>query len=189
MLGNPLSPLALRKGIDALHSGGVIACPTEAVWGLSCDPFNELAVAKLLNLKRREMSKGLVLVAAHESQLAHLLQGLQASARARLSLSWPGPTTWLVPHCHRVPHWVHGDHDTVAVRVSAHPVVRALCEGFGGVLVSSSANPAGSLPAHQGFQVRRYFGAALDYIVPGALGGADRPTVIKHLLRDEILRS
>ncbi len=186
---NPSPLLALRKGIDALHSGGVIACPTEAVWGLSCDPFDELAVTKLLSLKRREMSKGLVLVAAQESQLEHFLQGLPASARARLSLSWPGPTTWLIPHHHRVPHWIYGDHDTVAVRVSAHPVVRTLCESFGGVLVSSSANPSGSRPAQQAFQVRRYFGAALDHIVPGALGGADRPTVIKHLLRDEVIRS
>jgi len=188
-LRNPSPRLALRKGIDALHSGGVIACPTEAVWGLSCDPFNELAVAKLLTLKRREISKGLVLVAAHESQLDHLLQGLPAPARARLALSWPGPTTWLIPHHHRVPHWVHGNHDTVAVRVSAHLVVGALCENFGGVLVSSSANPSGSRPARHAFQVRRYFGAALDHIVPGALGGAGRPTVIKHLLSDEIIRS
>jgi len=188
-LRHPSSLLAIRKGVDALHSGGVIACPTEAVWGLSCDPLNELAVAKLLNLKRRDVGKGLVLVAAQESQLGYLLEGLPASARARLALSWPGPTTWLIPHNNRVPPWIHGDHDTVAVRVSAHPLICALCESFDDTLVSSSANPAGSSPAQHAFQVRRYFGAALDHIVPGTLGGAERPTVIKHLLRDEIIRS
>ncbi len=76
----------------------------------------------------------------------------------------------------------------MAVRVSAHPVVRALCNAWGGALVSSSANPAGSRPATQSFQVRRYFGADLDSIVSGALGGARRPTVIKHLQTDEIIR-
>ncbi|MFT5709514.1 MAG: L-threonylcarbamoyladenylate synthase [Halioglobus sp.] len=184
-----LSTIALRQAVTAIRSGGVVACPTEAVWGLSCDPFNEMAVARLLYLKRREMAKGLVLVAGSESQLEWLLRGLPLAQQARLSLSWPGPTTWLVPHQHRVPGWICGDHDTVAVRVSAHPLVRALCNAWGGPLVSTSANPAGSRPATQSFQVRRYFGTDLDYIISGALGGASRPTVIKHLLTDEIIRA
>lgn len=167
----------------------MVACPTEAVWGLSCDPFNEMAVTRLLHLKRREMAKGLVLVAGAESQLEWLLRDLPSAQRARLSLSWPGPTTWLVPHQHRVPHWISGDHDTVAVRVSAHPMVRTLCNVWGGPLVSSSANPAGSRPATQSFQVRRYFGTGLDCIVSGAVGGASRPSAIKDLLSDEIIRA
>jgi L-threonylcarbamoyladenylate synthase len=187
-LPKTLSTLALRQAVTAIRGGGVVACPTEAVWGLSCDPFNVVAVARLLYLKQREMAKGLVLVAGAESQLEWLLRDLPLAQRARLSLSWPGPTTWLVPHQHRVPGWICGDHDTVALRVSAHPLVRALCNAWGGPLVSSSANPAGGRPATQSFQVRRYFGADLDYIVSGALGGASRPSVIKHLLTDEIIR-
>ena len=184
-----LSVFSVRQAVAAIHCGGVIACPTEAVWGLSCDPFNEVAVARLLNLKRRPEAKGLILVVDAVCQLNWLLQGLPASQRARLELSWPGPTTWLIPHRDRVPPWVHGEHDTVAVRVSAHPVVRALCNCWGGAMVSSSANPAGAQPALQAFQVRRYFGERLDYIVPGACGGADRPSVIKHLASDEIVRA
>jgi len=183
------SLLCVRQGVSALHRGGVIACPTEAVWGLSCDPFNEQAVVALLSLKRRDRGKGLLLVAAAESQFSWLLQGLSSAARARMALSWPGPTTWLVPHNNKVPDWIHGHHDTVAVRVSAHPVVVALCEHFGGPLVSTSANPSGSRPALHGFQLRRYFGERLAHVVPGALGGATRPTVIKHLLTDEVIRS
>ena len=181
--------LSIRQGVAALHCGGVIACPTEAVWGLSCDPFDEVAVARLLNLKRRAVGKGLILVAAGESQLAWLLRGLPKPQRARLQLAWPGPTTWLVPHRNAVPEWIHGDHDTVAVRVSAHPIVSALCRTWGGALVSTSANPTGSQPALQSFQVRRYFGEQLDYLVPGALGGANKPTVIKDLASDQIIRS
>ena len=181
--------LSIRQAVAALYSGGVIACPTEAVWGLSCDPLDEVAVARLLNLKRRDVGKGLIMVAATEPQLAWLLQGLPTAQRARLQLAWPGPTTWLVPHHNRVPHWIHGDHDTVAVRVSAHPVVSALCRAWGGALVSTSANPTGHQSAMQSFQVRRYFGEQLDCIVPGAVGGADKPTVIKDLASDQIIRS
>jgi L-threonylcarbamoyladenylate synthase len=182
------SAFPIRRGVATMLCGGVIACPTEAVWGLSCDPLSETAVASLLELKRRPRSKGLILVAATMSQLEWLLQGLPASQLARLELSWPGPSTWLIPHLDRVPPWIHGDHDTVAVRVSAHPVVSALCRCWGGALVSSSANPAGAQPALHSFQVRRYFGERLDCIVPGALGGARRPSVIKHLASDEIVR-
>ena len=167
----------------------MVACPTEAVWGLSCDPFSELAVAHLLQLKRRPEGKGLILVAATMSQLEWLLRGLPAAQRARLELSWPGPTTWLIPHNGRVPPWIHGDHDTVAVRVSAHPAIAALCRTWGGALVSSSANPAGAQAAVHAFQVRRYFGDRLDYLIPGVTGGAARPSVIKHLVSDEVVRS
>lgn len=172
-----------------MYCDGVIACPTEAVWGLSCDPYNEVAVARLLSLKRRSPDKGLILVVARTSQVQGLLHDLPTSQRARLELSWPGPTTWLIPHQGRVPAWVYGNHDTVAVRVSAHPVVSALCHRWGGALVSSSANPAGSQPAVHSFQVRRYFGERLDYILPGTLGGATRPSVIKHLVTGEVIRS
>lgn len=171
----------LHRACHALLQGGVIACPTEAVWGLSCDPFDPEAVARLLELKDRPVSKGLILVAARESQLEFLLGDLEPHARRTLSASWPGAATWLVPHRGRVPAWVHGSHDTVALRVSAHPVVVRLCESFGEPLVSTSANPGGARPARHLFQVKRYFGNTLDDILPGRLGGLPRPTPIRDL--------
>ena len=181
--------LRLRAALKALRAGGVVACPTEAVWGLSCDPDNPRAVQRLLSLKDRPVSKGLILVAASESQLGFLLHDLSDSERSLLAASWPGPSTWLLPHRERVPGWVSGDHDTVAVRVSAHPVVSALCKVWGGPLVSTSANPGGARPARSLFQVRRYFNDALDAIVPGALGDQARPTGIRNLATGEIIRS
>jgi L-threonylcarbamoyladenylate synthase len=181
--------LRLRAAVNALRAGGVVACPTEAVWGLSCDPDNPRAVQRLLRLKDRPVSKGLILVAASESQLGFLLHDLSASERGRLADTWPGPATWLLPHRERVPAWISGDHDTVAVRVSAHPVVSALCSAWGGPLVSTSANPGGARPARALFQVRRYFGDTLEAIVPGALGDQDRPTGIRNLATGEIIRS
>lgn len=185
----PPSAFRLRAAVAALYRGGIIACPTEAVWGLSCDPDDEDAVLRLLALKRRRLAKGLILVAATQEQFGLLLAGLPREQQQELSASWPGPATWLVPHCGRVPPWIHGEHDTVAVRVSDHPVVRALCLAWGGPLVSTSANPAGALAALQSFQVRRYFGEELDCLLPGAVGGSGRPTGIRDLASGQIIRS
>jgi L-threonylcarbamoyladenylate synthase len=180
--------LQLSTALSALSLGGVIACPTEAVWGLSCDPADAAAVKRLLALKKRPLHKGLILVASCEQQLDFLLQPLSGSQRQVLSDSWPGPTTWLIPHLQRVPRWVVGDHDTVAVRVSSHQVVSALCSAWGGPLVSTSANRTGGRPAREAFQVRSIFGTQLDYILPGSLGSAQRPTAIRDLSSGESIR-
>ena len=188
MLSPPPGPLHIRSALDVLCRGGVIACPTEAVWGLSCDPASEAAVAHLLALKQRPVHKGLILVAANEQQLDFLLHDLDMEQRQALSASWPGPNTWLVPHRGRLPDFICGQHDTVALRVSAHPVVRELCLAFDGPLVSTSANRAGARPAMQSFQVRRYFGRDLDYLLPGRLGASDRPSTIRDLASGKIIR-
>ncbi|MFV0278489.1 MAG: L-threonylcarbamoyladenylate synthase [Parahaliea sp.] len=185
----PSSLLRLAESVRALAAGGVVACPTEAVWGLSCDPGNPQAVQRLLDLKQRPPAKGLILVASDNDQIAALLEGLSDAQRGKLALSWPGPTTWLVPHRELVPAWIHGDSDRVAVRVTAHPAMAALCRAWGGPLVSTSANPGGAQAPRAGFQVQRYFGAALDALVPGAVGGASRPSMIRDAISDEIVRT
>ena len=187
-MARPAANLRLRLALQALAAGGVIACPTEAVWGLSCDPQNRLAVQRLLALKGRSPAKGLILVAASEQQLEFLLGSCARAQRQALAATWPGPATWLVPHAGRVPVWIHGAHDTVAVRVSDHPVVSALCSAWGGPLVSTSANPAGRRPPLMAYQVKRYFGDQLDYLLPGAVGHADRPTQIRDLASGQIIR-
>ncbi|MEM9254482.1 MAG: Sua5/YciO/YrdC/YwlC family protein [Pseudomonadota bacterium] len=181
--------LRLHSALRALESGGVIACPTEAVWGLSCDPFDRAAVTRLLELKQRPVEKGLILVASHQAQLDFLLDGLSSDQLAALDESWPGPNTWLVPHNGRVPHWVCGEHNTVAIRVSGHPVVSALCTAWGGPLVSTSANPGGARPAVEAFQVHRYFGDALDDVLPGRVGKRGKPSTIRHLASGETVRA
>lgn len=183
------SQLRLQLSVGILHAGGVLACPTEAVWGLSADPFDEGAVQRILALKRRPVAKGLILVAGSMSQLGFLLQGLSDAKLKKLQASWPGPNTWLIPHHGRVPHWIHGEHETVAVRVSAHPTVSSLCDLWGGPLVSTSANPGGSQPPRELFQVIRYFGHRLDGIVPGATGSSPRPSLIRDLETDRVIRA
>lgn len=178
-----------RLCANVVARGGVIACPTEAVWGLSCDPFSDRAVQRLLDLKERPAHKGLILVAADESQLAFLLHDLPQPLQRKVSVSWPGPNTWLVPHHGRVPPLVHGRFDSVAVRVSGHPLVRELCRVYGGPLVSSSANVAGSPAPKTLLAVRNYFGLRLDGLLPGRVGAAGRPSTIRDVFSDEVFRA
>lgn len=177
----------LRQLTDHLLRDGVVAAPAEAVWGLSCNPFSATAVAEVLALKQRPVDKGLIVVAADESQLEPLLAHLGGTDRAELSLSWPGPNTWLVPNNDVFPEWVTGDSTEVAVRVTRAPALVALCRAFGGPLVSTSANRAGAQPARFAFQVARSFGPGL----PRATGSVDlnaRPSVIRRLGSGEVLR-
>ncbi|HNI38217.1 MAG TPA: Sua5/YciO/YrdC/YwlC family protein, partial [Pseudomonadales bacterium] len=91
-----------------MRSGGVIAYPTEAVWGLGCDPHHEEAVTQLLALKQRNWRKGVILIAADVAQLAPYLRGLPEEKLAVLHASWPGPNTWLVPNNGAAPAWITG---------------------------------------------------------------------------------
>lgn len=180
---------AIANAAHTIAQGGVIAYPTEAVWGLGCDPFNEDAVLKILGLKQRDPAKGLILVASSMAQFSPLLTDISAEQRAKLNWSWPGPYTWLVPHKDLIPPWVTGDFSTVALRVSAHPIIQALCRKTGPI-VSTSANPQGKLPARFGWQVRRYFARdnRLAYITPGNVGKQAQPTEIRDLQSDQLIR-
>lgn len=178
----------IQQAAYALAAGEVVAYPTEAVWGLGCDPFDEVAIQKVLTLKKRAVRKGVILVAASLDQVGFLLDDLPASARGKLEASWPGPYTWLIPHQGRVPAMVHGAFDTVAVRVSAHPVVQSLCKKFGGPIVSTSANPQAMQPAKSQWRARCYFQNNV-YYCPGSIGQAKAPSTIKHLITGEVIRS
>ena len=173
--------LTSNEAADALRRGGVIAYPTEAVWGLGCDPFDEAAVLRLLAIKQRPVDKGVILIAAARSQFDGLLdwEALAATQRDRVITSWPGPNTWIVPTSSRVPRWITGAHDGVAVRVSAHPEVVALCEAFGGPLVSTSANLAGEPPAFTREALDPRVLALLDGVTEGETGGLGSPTAIR----------
>ena len=183
------TPFNTHIAANKLHTGAVIAYPTEAVWGLGCDPDNPEAVAKLLQLKQRDPAKGLILVAASMQQFEEYLAGLSPSQLATLEQSWPGPYTWLVPDNGRCAPLVKGQHNAVALRVSAHPVVVELCRAFGGPIVSSSANISGRPALLRSWSVRRNFSTQLDYCLEGPLGGANKPSEIRDLITHKVIRS
>ena len=181
-------PFRTGFAVRYLLAGDIVACATEGVWGLSCSPWHEETVDHLLALKSRPRHKGLILVAADMAQFSFLVDDLSASDKAQLELSWPGPTTWLVPHRQRVPDWIRGEHESVALRVSNHPAVRELCLAWGGPLVSTSANTSGAQAATEIHQLKRYFGHNLGYILPGRPGGRGRPSRIVDLVSGKVLR-
>ena len=186
-----MNDLDIPAAVAALRRGGVIAYPTEAVWGLGCDPMNEAAVTRLLAIKQREVAKGLILIAAHEDQFDGLLdwEALPPDRAEDVYDSWPGPNTWIVPARGRVPKWVTGDHAGVAARVSAHPVVVALCEAFGGPITSTSANPAGAPPAYTRDRLDSALIADLDGVVAGETGGGGAPSTIRDARTGQVLRA
>lgn len=186
---NPLSPLQIQKAVNTLKSGGVIAYPTEAVWGLGCDPFNQQAVLKLLALKQRPQAKGLILIAAKVEQVERYLQLLTAEQRKTVVDSWPAPQTWVVPVKPSFPEWVRGEHLSVAIRVSAHPPVQALCHAFGGAIISTSANLAGQATAQNATEIAQIFGNGVSYTLEAPLGGLKNPSQIRDARTGAVLRS
>ncbi len=180
---------SLNNAVTALRHSGVIAYPTEAVWGLGCDPDNTAALTRLLALKQRDPAKGMILVAAGLEQLLPWLDGLATDQRQRLEQPCETPTTWLVPDNGRAHRLVRGDHQQVALRISRHPLVAQLCQAFGGPLVSTSANRAGEPAAMSLAQLHASFGESLDAVLGGALGGYERPSTIRDLLSGRVLRA
>ncbi|GAB3512224.1 L-threonylcarbamoyladenylate synthase type 1 TsaC [Pseudoxanthomonas daejeonensis] len=183
--------LAIDEASALLQRGGVLAYPTEAVWGLGCDPDNEAAVLRLLELKQRPVEKGLILVTAHLDPLRRWLDlpALPAERLARVLASWPGPHTWVMPAAADAPAWITGGRDSIAVRISDHPVVIALCEAFGGALVSTSANRGGEPPARSRSELDPVLDEAIDGIVAGDTGELAQPTPIRVARDGSLLRS
>ena len=183
-----MSSNQINEAVHALQQGGVIAYPTEAVYGLGCDPENIQAVKKLVELKQRDRDKGLILIAAEFEQLAPYLAELDDSLKEQVLRTWPGPVTWLWPARSDVSTWLRGEHETIAIRVTDHPLAAQLCREFGGALVSTSANLRGNPPAQTSEQIRAQFEDQLDYVLEGEVGGRARPSQIRDALSGRILR-
>ena len=178
----------MKEAVRCLKEGGIIAYPTEAVYGLGCDPLNEKAVRRLLALKERNWEKGLILIAADFAQLEPFLEPLSSILRKRVFAKWPGPVTWLLTAKSTVPYWLRGQSSKLAVRVTAHAKVCELCHEWGGALVSTSANLSGQAAATTAFDVEHIFAEKIDYIVSGAVGKRERPSEIRDALSNTVLR-
>lgn len=181
----------MRQAADVIQQGGVIAYPTEAVYGLGCNPDNGEAVHRILQMKRRPVSKGLILIAANIEQLQPYVdfQQLKPEILSTIEASWPGPNTWLIPAKQKTPKWLRGHHKTLAVRVTAHPVARALCEAANSALVSTSANISKHPPATTSKQCHFVFRQQLDHIVSGDVDTKASPSTIRDALTGEIIRA
>lgn len=176
------------KAVTALKNNGVIAYPTEAVYGFGCDPHSEIAVRKLNHIKQRADNKGYILLAAEVQQiLPYIALSLDDMPTAVLD-SWPGHVTWIFPASVQAPASVIHPDKTVAVRVTAFPTARALINAFGKPIISTSANLAGMAPLTQAEQVTTLFDKQVDYIMQAPVGNATRPSEIRQALTGKIIR-
>lgn len=176
---------SISTAVAVLRDGGVISCPTEGVFGLSCLPDNLHAVQRLLSIKQRDAAKGLILIAAFHEQLADWI------AIPTDDLPEPDPQqpiTWVVPAAAGVSRLIRGEHSGIAVRITLNPAARALCLAIASPLVSTSANLAGAPVASSHAELRREFAGRVDYILPGDCGPASGPSEIRDLLSGAQLR-
>jgi len=180
---------AIAAAVAALRSGGIVAYPTEAVYGLGCDPANAAAVAELFALKQRPADRGVLLIAADFAQVERYIGSAPDAAVARARATWPGPQTWVFPRAPETPTWLCGAHPGIALRVTAHTQAAELCRAFGGAIVSTSANRHDAPPARSADEVRAAFGTELAYILDGPTGGLERPTPIRDALSGASLRA
>ncbi|MGQ0658841.1 MAG: L-threonylcarbamoyladenylate synthase [Chromatiales bacterium] len=178
----------LRLAARTVARGGIIAYPTEAVFGLGCDPRNIAALLRLVAIKGRAANKGFIVIAGNVDQLDDLVRYPSATVRKRVLATWPGPVTWVLPSRPDLPLPLTGGRGTLAVRVTAHATASALCR-IAGPLVSTSANLSGHRPAHDLLRVRGQFCNYIDYFVPGRVGAEAGPTEIRDAQTGRVLRA
>jgi len=170
-----------EEAAHLLRQGKIVAYPTEAVFGLGCDPNQQSALEYLLALKARPAEKGLILIASHIAQIMPYLDltTLSSLKWEAIQKTWPGPYTWVFPASAKVHPLVRGQYPTVAVRVTAHPAASQLCQAFGGAIVSTSANVASEAPFTTACQVYDFFTDKIAGILEGEVGALQAPTPIQ----------
>ncbi|MGH8190074.1 MAG: L-threonylcarbamoyladenylate synthase [Rhodanobacteraceae bacterium] len=178
----------VERAAALLHAGGVLAYPTEGVYGLGCDPDDRAAFERVFAIKRRPPEQGVLLIAADFGQIETWIGTAPEAALARICAAWPGAHTFVFPRSSRVPEWITGGHAGIALRVTAHAPAAALCQAFGGPIVSTSANRHGEAPARSAAEVASLFGEELDGVLDAPLGGLDKPTPITDAVSGAIIR-
>jgi len=179
----------INHAARALAAGGVVAYPTEAVFGIGCLPFHRAAANRILAMKNRPWQKGMILIAADLAQIEQLIVLPKSHLSNEILSSWPGPVTWVLSTRLATPEWITGGRNTIAVRVTDHPITRKLCQRVESPLISTSANRGNCPPLKRAMQVHATFGSELDYVVPGSPGPLTKPTVIRDGKTGNILRA
>ncbi|QIQ20479.1 L-threonylcarbamoyladenylate synthase type 1 TsaC [Zophobihabitans entericus] len=180
---------SIDEAIKHIHQHEVIAYPTESIFGLGCDPDDEQAVMKLLKLKQRPIEKGLILIADSYEQLRPYIDDstLTEQQKQTIFASWPGPVTWVFPKRATTPFFLTGQFDSIAVRVTNHPLVKALCQKLGKPFVSTSANLSTYEPCKSEQEVYQQFGQDFP-VLSGKLGGREKPSEIRDAKTGQIIR-
>lgn len=181
------SPFAIRHAVHQIRHGGVIAYPTDTVYGLGCNPMDIDAVTYLSALKQRDSSKGLILIANKLELFNGYIKELSSNDQEKIQQT-KSPTSWIVPAKKNVPHWLTGNSQTLAIRITQHSVINELCNQLHHPLVSSSANPGGKNPALNALQLHRYFHDKVHAILVANNKHSCQPSSIRVLDNNLIIR-
>jgi len=181
--------IRLIRASRIVRRGGIIAYPTESVYGLGCDPFDADAVSRLRAIKGRDHSQGFIMIAADLDQVLPLIAHQDGVSWSDITVRWPGPVTWVFNAGPVAPPWLLADDGSIAVRVTAHPIAAELCRQAGAALISTSANSRNRRPQRSALGVRCTLGAVVDGIVQGATSNSARPTVIMDARTGACLRA
>ncbi len=179
---------SLLTAARALTAGAVIAYPTEAVYGLGCLPTRPDTLQRLIALKHRQAGKGLILIGASPAQLAPYTHGMSADDWRILAAAHRQPITWLVPAAAGIPELLTGGRETIALRITQHPLARQLCLTSGSAIVSTSANLSGQPPPRDFARIAPQLRRNLDLVLVGQCGSSRRPSQIRDLRSGQLLR-
>lgn len=180
---------SIESGARIIAEGGVIAYPTEACFGIGCDPKNEDAIRRILQIKNRPSGMGLILIADCFDRLIPYVDITNESILEEPLASWPGPYTWIFPANTGVAPVLSAKDEKIAVRVTAHPIAAALCEQVEMAIVSTSANRHGMSPTRSYAETVDILGADLDCVVQGDIGDQLKPTWIRDAVTGETIRA
>jgi L-threonylcarbamoyladenylate synthase len=169
----------IREAVQCLQSGGVIAYPTETVYGLGCDIACASAVHRIQGIKERDTDKPFLILVETIEDAVQLVEGdIAQSVLQLMNQFWPGPMTLIFSASSRVPFWIRGPGSTVGIRISPFPVCQSLLHDFQKPLVSTSANPRGVKPAKSIEEVVAYFGDSVDLILDGGVMESSTPSTV-----------
>jgi L-threonylcarbamoyladenylate synthase len=181
------SAISSRRLAAHLKRGGVIAYPTESCYGLGCDPANRKAVQRILKLKQRPQRKGLILIASSYQQVMRYVQPLSPADQSKAQNDGAQAVTYLMPVRHSTPRWLRGEHETLAVRLTAHAFAKQLCLRARSALVSTSSNRSGQRPAKTFAECQRLFGKKV-WVLRGQVGKRKQPSTIRAWSDGKIIR-
>lgn len=179
-----------KNVVDAFKRGDIIAYPTEAVFGLGCDPDNEESLKRLLQLKKRPAEKGLILLAGSYSQLLPYIDDSKIPQDKRIAVlsRWSDGVTQLIPKNDNISPLLSGVFESIAVRITSQPDVVALCKQTNKPIVSTSANLSGQEPARTWQTLDPILSHQVDFILKGDTLGHISPSKIIDALTGEVIR-
>jgi L-threonylcarbamoyladenylate synthase len=180
------SDFSIRHAAHIIKSGGIIAYPTDTIYGLGCDPYNICAIEKINIIKQRPLNKKFILLAGHFNQIKPLIK--MDKNQEKIILRATQPTSWVVNAGPHAPKWLIDNNGTLTIRVSQNNIVQRLCHILGHAIISTSANPSGKTPAKNSLELHKYFHHTVDKILASNKKLTNKPSKIIRLCDNYIFR-